>query len=350
MRDEVLQLLRLQARRCAATRSIEWAGWSATAAALACALVAGAAVWWQPDLTPGVAALWSTAACVAAAAVLAAGVRRIVGVSRWRAGAALDRRCRLQERLATAAELAERNDASPPAQMVYAQAAASLQSPSVRGASFRRAGGRSAAALLLSLLAAAATAGVLAAREDPAQREVAEFLAAMRDASSQARDAVQDAFRQAADHANDPQTAGHLDEAARLVVTRNDQDLAKLVAELRRRGIVLRAVLPEQVRRTLNLGGADHTPTGGAGGSPPENTPGRLTTAPADDTVRVYNPQYLVGATNPAGSSLEGATYLDLPDAWAAAQARAAHVAQSGDLPADLRPIMRRFFQTPPQP
>ena len=200
------------------------------------------------------------------------------------------------------------------------------------------------------MLAAAATAGVLAARQDPAEREAAEFLAGIRTPPPRRATLCKTPSARPPTRLATLRPPTSFDEAARLVVLRNDEDLAKLVAALRLRGVKLRAVLPAQVRRMLNLGGSAQTvAAGGETGSHP-NTPGQLATAPTDNTVRVYNPQYLATATAPAGSAGQGASYLDLSDAWSAAQARAARAVQSGDLPADLRPIVRRFFQPPSEP
>ncbi len=253
----------------------------------------------------------------------------------------------LCERVSTACELAGRNDVSPEAQVVCAQALASLKSSDVRKAPMWRRGRATAGVLLLAGAFCAALA-MLPKLTSGGWRVTPETVAsALGELSPDAARQLQRALRRGAMLASgDPALARRFFQAARAVEIRDDSRLAELLRQLQERGVDLATLIPQDVQRAMGLGEDDPIampaertgrvgePAGSVGAGP----------LPAGGTVRVYAP---VAATAkgaaPAGGNDTG-QFVPFEDAWSRTRARVADALTRGSVPPEYRRLVRDFF------
>ena len=302
------------------------------------------------------------AAAVLAGSALGGGLIRLVrGVSLQEAAEFLDARASLNERLATAAELAASpRAAGPVTEAVYEQALTVLRDRRPHRDPMWRRTRAAAAALLMAVLLCATVAllpGPRGAGPEPEQ-----LARAMQEMSPEQRRRIAEALRAAARSA-DPRLAAELGRAAKLVHTDDPEQLAELIRNLRREGFRPVSVIPGDI-----LAAAGFSPDGAGGGTNsggpaktsrdtdhaavnggPEAQPDSGTTGTEGPAVRVFHPLYgrsAAAATEPAtgASPPPERMFVDYTTAWSAARDRAADALARGEVPARYRRIVRSFF------
>ncbi len=278
-------------------------------------------------------------------AAVAAAARAAAGVTVAQAAACLDRKAGLRERLVTAAELAGREDVTPTAQAVYAQALEALAALTPQQQSAREDAGawHAAAALVLVLAVLLTLVPVVGLSQEDAR--VSQLVEAVPTMSAQQRAQLTEAFRQAAlAAAKDANVAAELARAAAVVEVQDAQELQKVLAKLRAMGYQPLDSLPASV-----LAAAGIRPKGAAPVATPPPIAGDANRSIAarggEGAVRVYDPAYAAmvkaAASSPAMTAPAMTTF---EDAWSAARARAASAARRGDIPPQYQQLIRDYF------
>jgi hypothetical protein len=343
-------------------------GWAVTAilaasgAAGAACVAAGAATAIPKVLLP--------LALMPVGALAAAAVAAVGGVSRLQAAVYLDVRLGLQERLSTAAELADSPQADgPAARCVFAQAVAAARHARPERQSVWRRTRATAGALGLAAAMCAAVALLPTLGTVDVEGAMERVEAAAADLSPKQREDLTQTLRRLAEEVkNNPKLAAAL-RAAVLAAEKNLPE--QLQEELRRAQDALSAERDaEAARTTLALlralglpagGGGDQAAAGGKGtGAEQPAAPATRAVDANDITARggatppvarvfVYDKSYekfAGSATKPAGAIPAGAgQFVPLRDAWSSARDRAASALTAGSVPAEYRPIVRRFFE-----
>lgn len=306
--------------------------------------------------------------CVPGGALAGAVAVAARGVTAMQAAIFHDVRLGLDERLGTAVELAGgRAGDEAFARCVYAQALAALrQARPQRQAVWRRtratAGALALSAALWSALAFVPTLGVVDVDESfarvragvdsmtPAQRE--DLAGTLRRLAEQAADnprlmAALRAAALAAEHELPQEVREQLEQARRALADASDAEAARLARELlaamgldATAGGAGAGATTQLARRDANQpGGPDaNSATGGA------------RDGPLARRVYVYDPAYdrLADANAPPTTSpapARAGSLRPLSDAWAAARDRARGALSAGQVPADYRRLVRRFFE-----
>jgi len=343
MRGEVLDISQATARRLARVRAWESGAVAVVAAGAGCAIVQVVCILtgWGPGFLPVALPLLLPLAGVVTAAVVL-----VRGVSPREAAGFLDARCRLDEQLGTATELAEASDPPGPVgryvferALVAARAASALRQP-LWTRSRTTAGAMLLAVLLCGTLALVPAAGA------GGRADIEAIAAAVEDMPRPRREQLARALRLAA--ADEAAHAGLLNDAATAVQRRDVAELAALLNELREAGIEPAEVIPASLLPSGASGGGTEgatgtgeTPVAGANGHRP--VPETAPSAP--EFVGVYHPEYartLPAAASKATGGGEGVVEYDL--AWQAAQRRAAEALARDDVPHRYRRLIRRFF------
>jgi len=285
-------------------------------------------------------------------AVVGAATVWIRGVCPREAAMYLDRRGRLRERLATAAEL----DASPAgnsavARTVYAQALTAYRSRRADRLAMWRRTRATPAGLGLIVLLCVVLAFVPSIERRELHGEGRRLAAAIASAAPADRQAAADSLRKAARQAGGkPELAGRLVRAARAVEIRDEGRLGDILDELRREGFEIASVVPGKLLTAARAAKAGGASTSGA--APGPGGAGR-SQAGSGGLVRVYSPgqgrRPAAGAANEdsGGEPDVGAVRETIPyaEAWSAARERAAARIAGGKIPPQYRRLVRDFFQ-----
>jgi hypothetical protein len=333
MDRNVTDILRPWARRLRRVRAAEAAGRGAVVGgAVAVAAMVAAMLLGREQ-----AALWAALA-LPAGAVVGAAHAILAGVSPLAAARFLDRRCGLRERLATAVELEAKGDATAAGEHVRRQARQAVAALPKRLPLWTL-GPRAAAAMMVAAVLVAALAAVaVVRREDTPIRR----LLGMLDGATQARrEAVAESLRQAGDRAESVQTAEQLRRAARLVELDDEEQLREVLERLERAGFEVGPALPGDVAAELGMGDAE----GAAGGD--RESRGDLA-AGEGEAVRVFDPAYARAAGEAGENAAAAGATMSFGDAWSAARERAAASLNADRVPAEYRPIVRRFYEEKP--
>ena len=339
MPDTITTIATRAARRLLAARVCESAAVWAVAAGLVAAgvqvvaLATSAGAMWQ----------WQAPGILLACGAIVGAVRALLaGASRLEAAAVVDSSRGLAERFATAVELAQSNRRDEPvAAECCRQALAALGDRPLAEVSFWRRTRRTAAALGLVVAGVAALAMLASVRSSPAAS-----LAGM-DGSRRQQLAAELRRGSAADGRQRVRQA--LAAAAVAVEIMDEDELARLLDELRAQGVALVELTPEEVRRVLAL--ADEPATdGGEADGPPATTAAADANAGEDagGGVTVYDPLFDASAaeagepTSPDAAAIGPAVRYE--DAWDRARQRAMASLRAGDVPPAYRGIVRRYF------
>lgn len=301
----------------------------------AAALVASAGAWWY----------WGAPLIMLACGAIVGFARAmLVGVTHRQAAAIVDAQRDLAARFATAVELSEAGRLDEPvAAECVRQAAEALGDAPLAGVSFWRRSRRTAAALGLVIVGTLTLAMLASWRESPS--------ASLAGLSPAQRAQVARDLRRRAATTSPGELQQALDAAAVAVEMVDEDQLARLLAELRDEGIELIELTPEQVRRALGL--AEETPptAGGDDDVGAESTTTASGNGPDDSAggVKVYDPLFEVTAADtangepPSDTATRGPA-VDYTDAWDRARRRAMASLQRGDVPPAYRDIVRRYF------
>jgi hypothetical protein len=344
MQREVHILLRRLAWRMLWTRAAEWAAVGATVGALAAAtlMLVRAAL---PPLVVSLPPLWFFSAvllpCGALVGVLAALLR---GVGVREAAVFVDLRYGLQERLATAAELSAGGRDDPAARCVFEQALAGVGSLQGR-VRFRTRTRRTPAALLLGAMLCAALLLLPQRRANDETAQLARQVAALR---ADQRRALAQALREEATRREIGEEKS-LQDAAAVIELSDERELRRVLAALKKRGVHLREIAPPALREKLGFPVEGTADQGSARVQRQEPGPGEAFAFPGETTAGgegVYHPAY--ADIVPPGEESAGFVATTPAEAWRMAQDRAALALHHGDVPAEYRPIVRAFFDIPP--
>ena len=328
-RDNVLRLARRavwrgRLRRAVIAAAAAVAGVSLlTVAAGGMRIVLSGAAWPSVWLLP---AAWVAAAGIGAATGMLWPIRVLAEAAR------IDRQRLTKDRLATAVELARSRDSGPPAaEVCYRQAVDAVGSVGVLDGARSRAG--------RSWLVAAALAVVLSATIWALAIELRRPMLASLDGDEQA--ALAGAFRDQAAAVGADELRRALADAAGVIETGDEQAFQDALAELRRQGFRPAELTPEAVRAAGALmqsdqaaGPADATPT----------PPAEEAADEATGWTRVYHPAYTADGEVDASASAEETTDAPFEATWSAARLRAGESLRRGDIPAEYRQIVRRYF------
>ncbi|MBN1943435.1 MAG: hypothetical protein JW849_09110 [Phycisphaerae bacterium] len=327
-------------------RMLEMAVWGAILGGIVAAVVMILRVWeWQGGLVLSEVSAWMIpVVLLPAGAILGAAVAWLRGASELQAAVLLDRRYDLKERLSTARELLTAGDASGEAKFVYAQAATAGRSLP-RRLDVWRCSRRTPAALALVIL----FCGALLLLPGPDDRLAAKLLAA--DAIQ--RDAMIQKLLRAAEKA-DPETRGVLTELTGVIEARDEKELHRLLEQLRRAGLDVREMLPEEAGDLPPVSSGEgrftETDTETAFSLPreKERTTGAVTA--------VGHPRYADHASPPAETTPSRVappiSAGETPEmlAWRAARARAAQADLDSPVPLRYRAILRAFCRRSDRP
>ncbi len=333
-----------------AARRLLWARGCESAAvwAIGCGLLAGCVQ--TAALVTSAGAWWHWRApliMLACGAIVGFARAMLVGVTPRQAAAIVDGQRDLAARFATAVELTEagRADEPGPAECVR-QAAAALGDAPLAGVSFWRRSRRTAAALGL-VIVGILTLGMLASWRESPSVSLAGLSPAQR--AQVARD-----LRRRAATTSPGELQQALDAAAVAVEMVDEDQLARLLAELRDEGIELIELTPEQVRQALGLAEEAAPTAGGDDGIGAESAESAATASgngqvdPAGG-VKVYDPLFAAAVeaaadgAPPSDAATRGPA-IDYADAWDRARQRAMASLQRGDVPPAYRDIVRRYF------
>ena len=333
------------ARRLARVRALESGAVAVVVAGAGCAIVQVACILggWGPRFLPVALPLLLPLAGVATAAVVL-----VRGVSAREAAAFLDTRCRLDEQLGTATELAEASDPpGPVGRYVFERALTAARGASaLRQRLWTRSRTTTGAMLLAVLLCGTLALAPIAGAGDRADIEA--IAAAVEDMPRPRRAQLAGALRIAAEV--DAAHAGLLNDAATAAEQRDVEELAALLNELREAGIEPAEVIPA----SLLPGGSGGGSQGAAGTGEDASVAGANGQRPVPEThpsgpefVGVYHPEYAgtlpAAASRATGEGREGIVEYD--QAWRAAKRRAAEALAHDDVPHRYRRLIRRFFE-----
>jgi len=333
MRDEVLKYLRRTARRILLRRIAEAVGVGIVISGLAASITQ--IVFWAVGLPHRGAG----AILFASGALIGAIVALVRGVSVRRAAMFVDLRLGLDERLTTAAELALADDRRPAATCIYDQAIQAVRAPDRDPVSLWVRTRVTAAAAMLSVLLCGALA-MLPQRRGTAER----IVDALPEMSAEAAEALAREFARAA-AAGDPD-AELLNQAARATRQKDPQTLAKILADLQKRGVRLMRIIKPDVLALATSGGSD---AGGTPATQPTTSPNNIPdNRHAGGVVHVWDPLYdKVAAVRNGAGPPDGngdPPVVAYNDAWSAARARAGNALKTAAIPPEYRKMVRDFF------
>jgi len=320
----------------------------------------GALVGWA-DVVP----VWVVPMAFLSGGVVVGAVLAVArGVSVLQAAVYLDIHGRLDERLATAAEAAVRGDDGPLADRLYAQAVDAMgatKSSSVPPWKRTRA---TFGALALAVLLCVATGFLPSSIKEPrpAPQTLGDLPSALADMPEPAISLVVATLQDRAGQ-NDlpPGLAAVLRESAKAVESKDDQRIRQAVEKLIE---ALNAGDPAAMRKIeqailASAGGAGQTPQNWTTTAPSTGGEGEGPVTSAAKTggaaVRVYAPEYaealrrmregvVAGGADPVAPG--DRVPMDL--VWREAHRNAAAALAAGRVPAQYRPIVRKFFDTEP--
>jgi len=337
--DAIQSVARQAARRLLLARVCESAAvWAAaaglvSAAMQACALVTSAGPSWYFGLPLVV---------VIAGAIFGVLQALLRGVTSIEAAAVVDGQRDLAERFATAVELTTAGRADSPAgRACREQAMAALGEAPLAGVSFWRRTVRTAAALGLVLIVCMtlAVAGEM-------RRAGRRSLGGM---GGNRRQQLAAELRRGAAGASREEIRRALDSAALAVEVVDDDELRRLLDELRANGLELVELTPAEVRRVLGLAEEQLPGAGENGQTPAEGAAldesivaGELTGG-----VTVYDPLFdgsVEGTEGLAGSVPKVDYTVPYADAWKRARQRAMASLETGEVPPGYRDIIRSYF------
>jgi hypothetical protein len=331
MPDEVLKYLRRASRRILVQRTIASGGLGVIVGGLLAAV--GQVAFWMlgyPHRSVGIIML-------AGGLLVAAMVAIIKGVSLHQTARYLDKRADLDERLTTAVELAAAGDSSPAARCVYTQADEAVRSGKILPINLWVCNRLIAGGAILVLLLCGAMAML------PQRRGTDEqILDALGQMSPEAIKALADEFARAAHAAAD--NAPLLTRAVTATRQKDVRALAAILADLRRRGVILARIVRPEVLSLATAGGSDANGAVKTKDPPPSyGDPVRQ----GGGTVHVWDPLYTKVA--PAiGSSTQPAddvpSVVSYTDAWTEARLRAAGALRTSSIPPEYRRMVRDFF------
>lgn len=337
MSDTIQLIAERAARRLLLARACEAAAVWTIACGLAAAAVQVAA------LVASAGPLWSWQVpliLLSEGVIIGCGRALLAGATPMEAAALVDARRNLAERFATAVELAEsdRRD-GPVAETCRRQAMAALGDRPLAGVSFWRRTRRTAGALglVFVLTAALAMLGALRSSSRPA-------LAGM-DGKQRQRLAAE--LRRGAGSADRESVRQALAAAATAVEVMDEEELTRLLTQLRADGVELVQLTPQEVRDVLGLAEETASPDGGADGGDETTGSADGNAAPhAAGGVTVYDPLFsgsLAGDPR-AGDAAANGSAVSYKDAWDHARRRTMASLRRGDVPPAYRDIIRRYF------
>jgi hypothetical protein len=142
--------------------------------------------------------------------------------------------------------------------------------------------------------------------------------------------------------------------AAVAVEARDAEELAKIIAALRRAGYEPTAVLPGPLLAAMAAGQSHERPTAATGRAGDDAGDGQIppvtSTGPTDPndptSVAVYDPLYTARGGNTSDGHTAAGAHVPLDAAWAAARDRAARSLADGDIPSQYRQLVQDFFNT----
>ena len=370
MQKDVLRYLGGASRRLRLRRALESAACGAIAAAMAAATVQ-VICWWA-----GRPRWWPVVFLLPLGALIGAIVGAAGRAGRRQAAMLLDARADLAERLATAAEMAEAGADDPAARCVYAQAMDAAGRARTNRVSLWRRTPATPASLGLAV-GVCVVLGFLPARAadlSEAGEVLGDVAAALETLSPAEATEVAGGLRiLARQAAGKAELSEALARAAGATERGRIETLRAAVAELQR---ALAGADDETRRQILNgivaAVGSGKRPGGlarrarGAGGEAASNglrpsPDAGERPAAAGGRVGVYDPLYADvlrktrarprptgdGPAQPrAIDTHPGANEVRLADAWRRARGRASAALAGGQIPAEYRPIVRRFFAT----
>jgi hypothetical protein len=265
--------------------------------------------------------------------IVGLGMGFVQAVSLIEAAAFLDARRKLQERFLTAVELVLAGRGQTPAgEVCVAQALSALGDRPFAGVDMIRQTRRPlivAAMMVVLMLAGAALAWDLGT--GPLEK-----------LSTDERTALADAFDQSSPAVGAGELSNALARAAVAVRRVDDDELADLLAELRREGFRPVELTPEAIRAANAL---MDDPTPDSAGSP--DGAGMSSETANDEMgawVRVFDPIYRPGERVETDAEGQPAKFGDYEDSWEAAQFRAASDLDDGNIPFAYRDLIRNYF------
>jgi len=319
----------------------------------------GALVGWAD-----VVSLWVVpAGLLCAGAIVGALLAVVRGVSVLQAAVYLDVHGRMDERLATAAEAAIRGEDGPLAERLYAQAVDALGATRPRSVPpwkrTRATLGALALAVLLCVAVGVLPSPVVERRPGPTSLDdLPDALADMPE--SELHLVVRTLQGQAGRSGLPAGLAAALRESARAVESENARRVRKAMARLVK---ALEAGEPEAMRKIEEAilaaaGGGDTfrdwpatAPSNGGGIGQPLTGVGKTGGA----AVRVYHPEYAaallrmhVGPQTGSVAPVAQGNRVSMGLVWRQAHNDAAAALAAGRVPAEYRPIVRKFFDTEP--
>ncbi|MCP4376641.1 MAG: hypothetical protein GY794_10770 [bacterium] len=329
MPDEVLKYLRRASRRILVQRTIAAAGLGVIVGGLLA--VAGQVALWMlgyPHRSVGIIML-------AGGLLVGVLVAIIKGVSLHQTARYLDNRGDLDERLTTAFELNTAGDSSPAARCVYTQAEEAVRSGKILPINLWVCNRVVAGGAILVLL----LCGTLAML--PQHRGTDEqILDALGQMSPEAVKALADEFARAARRAGD--NAPLLTRAATATKRKDVRALTAILADLRRRGVLLRRIVRPEVISLATAGGSNASGAAKVQDPPPSHGDPVRT---GGGMVHVWDPLYTkVNSTIAPDTQPAGDAVVSYTDAWSEARLRAAGSLRSGKIPAEYRRMVRDFF------
>ena len=278
---------------------------------------------------------WLLPVAWAIGAAIGAAVGFLWPVQTLAEAARIDRQRGAKERLATAVELARSDRADEPvARACYRQAVAAVGPVRALDGEIIAASRR--------WLAGAALAALLAVTINALAYEITRpALAALTGAQ---REALAGAFRDQVAVVGADEVRRALADAAIYIEADDEGAFQEAIVELRRRGFRPVELTPEAVRAAGMLMRSEQV-TSSDPGSTPTPADGN-----ADDRAgpwtNVYHPAYTPeGGSDEPGAPGE-AVATSFEEAWSAARLRAGKALRRGDVPAEYREIVRRYFAT----
>ncbi|MFP4105361.1 MAG: hypothetical protein ACLFVU_04635 [Phycisphaerae bacterium] len=309
--------------------SIPRAGWMSSLGAVLG--VFGA--WWMHSFY---AAAWVEAFLLILLGALLGGVTQLLRrPGALSAAREADRRAQLPQQVTTAAELAGGDKTDPFADAVVADALRQLRSEQFRNVRFWNRGRGTAGALVLGV----ALAGLLAVVADASRPAEKLFVPDVAQMPAGQREELAKAFRKAADSNAENGPTGLLRQGAIAVEAGSEQELREIIAQLKAAGYSLTDFVPQAALAGSGMG----TAAGKEDLTAPDSTPdGSPANEPSSDRiVRVWDPDY---GSRPVGEPAQEQRFLNYEDAWKQAELRAARSGADPRVPAEVRPVVRKYF------
>ena len=281
----------------------------------------------------GVEAAWQIGGLAVNVALLAGlGLGYVQRVSLIEAAAFVDARRKLQERFVTAAELIlAGRDQTPAGEICIAQTLSALGDRPLAGAdTFGRTRRPLAGAAMMVVLLM--TGAVLA--WDIGAGPIEKL-------STDERMALADVFDESSSAVGADELSDALARAAVVIRRVDDDELAEVLADLRRQGFRPVELTPEAVRAANALMAATSPDAGGTSAGAGEPDAG--SEEGMGPWVRVYDPAYRPDGVAQAEGNAPAASG-DYEESWQAAQLRAAAAIDRGAIPFAYRNLIRRYF------